>query len=69
MPIKVAPRGFPSCRSLACGDAGDWKSGAFDSEVFRRNSWVMAMPMLANESDVRSQARNVRSTCRQLTLT
>lgn len=30
-------------------------------DVFRRNSWVMAIPIDAKESDVRSQARNVRS--------
>jgi hypothetical protein len=30
-------------------------------ELLRRNSWVTAMPMDAKASDVRSQARNVRS--------
>ena len=32
------------------------------SEVFRRKSCVTAMPMLAKEREVRSQARKVRST-------
>lgn len=32
--------------------------------AFRRKSWVMAMPMLANARDVRSQARKVRSRAR-----
>lgn len=29
--------------------------------VLRRKSWVTAMPILAKDSDVRSQARKVRS--------
>lgn len=35
--------------------------GGQDTELLRRNNWVTAMPMEANERDVRSQARNVRS--------
>lgn len=35
--------------------------GPQDTELLRRNSCVIAMPMEANASDVRSQARNVRS--------
>lgn len=35
--------------------------GPQDTELLRRNNWVTAMPMEANERDVRSQARNVRS--------
>jgi hypothetical protein len=33
------------------------------SEVLRRKSCVMAMPMDAKAREVRSQARNVRSVC------
>lgn len=61
MPIKVAPRGLPSWRSLARGDEDEALFGESDSDVLSRKSWVMAMPMLAKESEVRSQARNVRS--------
>lgn len=32
-----------------------------DMEVLSRKSWVIAIPIEANASDVRSQARNVRS--------
>jgi hypothetical protein len=32
-----------------------------EMELFRRKSWVTAMPMEAKARDVRSQARNVRS--------
>jgi hypothetical protein len=32
-----------------------------DKEVLRRKSWVIAIPMLAKEREVRSQARKVRS--------
>lgn len=40
----------------------DWdESGSGEREVLRRKSWVIAMPMEAKASDVRSQARNVRS--------
>lgn len=31
--------------------------------VLRRKSWVTAMPMLAKDREVRSQARKVRSVC------
>jgi hypothetical protein len=55
-PRNVVPSGLPRCCSvwfvLPLGP---------DREVLSRNSWVMAMPMDAKASDVRSQARNVRS--------
>lgn len=35
--------------------------GGQDTELLRRNNWVIAMPIEAKERDVRSQARNVRS--------
>lgn len=61
IPIKVAPSGFPKCRSLACGEDVWDASGEFDRDVFRRKSCVIAMPMLAKEREVRSQAKKVRS--------
>jgi hypothetical protein len=69
-PMNVAPRGFPRCLSDVCEraaapyGAGAWceHAGHGDAkDVLRRKSWVMAMPMDAKDSDVRSQARNVRS--------
>jgi hypothetical protein len=57
MPMNVAPRGLPRWRILACG-LSFWSP---DKEVFRRKSCVIAMPMLAKEREVRSQARKVRS--------
>jgi hypothetical protein len=68
-PMNVAPRGFPRCLSDVCEraaapyGAGAWceHAGHGDArDVLRRKSW-MAMPMDAKDSDVRSQARNVRS--------
>ncbi|KAL7357687.1 hypothetical protein ACKS0A_08068 [Histoplasma ohiense] len=49
------------CCCCACDRSKRWR--AFDSvmELFRRKSWVTAMPMEAKARDVRSQARNVRS--------
>lgn len=61
MPRKVAPSGLPTCLRLALGDV-DPPESVSASEVLRRKSCVTAIPILANESDVRSQARNVRST-------
>jgi hypothetical protein len=67
IPMNVAPRGFPRCRSLACAwseavEATEEESGLEEERlVFRRKSWVIAMPIEAKERDVRSQARNVRS--------
>lgn len=59
MPIarKVAPSGFPTCRSFICGVLGS----LLERVVLRRKSWVTAMPMEAKEREVRSQARKVRS--------
>jgi hypothetical protein len=58
MAMKVAPSGLPTCsRWLRAGSSGS----ASAMLVLRRKSCVMAMPMLAKEREVRSQARNVRS--------
>jgi hypothetical protein len=46
---------------LACGEDVWDASGEFDRDVFRRKSCVIAMPMLAKEREVRSQAKKVRS--------
>lgn len=75
MPMNVAPSGLPRWRSLACGesavvsivrcdgcDGGFWCFCGLESDVLRRKSWVIAMPMEAKEREVRSQARKVRST-------
>ncbi len=52
---KVVPSGLPRCRSVsAC-------SVLSASDVLSRNSCVMAMPIEAKASEVRSQARKVRS--------
>jgi len=58
MAMNVAPNGLPTLRK--------WPMAGCDGSiepmfVFRRKSWVTAIPMLANERDVRSHARNVRS--------
>jgi hypothetical protein len=62
MPMKVAPSGLPTWRSLVRGDS-ERLLGFVDLAmvVLRRKSCVMAMPMLAKEREVRSQARKVRS--------
>ena len=58
MPRKVAPRGLPiSLRREAAAES----DGDEPMEVLRRKSCVMAMPMEANATEVRSQARKVRS--------
>lgn len=55
MARNVAPSGLPRCRSRsAC-------SVFSASDVLSRKSCVMAMPIEAKASEVRSQARNVRS--------
>ena len=60
MAMKVAPSGLPMWRRRACGEL--MSAGSEDAMVvFSRKSCVIAMPMLANESEVRSQARKVRS--------
>jgi hypothetical protein len=66
IPRNVAPRGLPRWRSLACGEASEGRGDEGllreeDNDVFRRKSCVIAMPMLAKEREVRSQARKVRS--------
>lgn len=58
---KAAPRGLPTCRSVLWS-MGEPVSG---SEVFSLNSCVTAIPMDVKASDVRSQARNVRSVWNQ----
>jgi hypothetical protein len=53
--MKVDPRGFPTW----------WSRDSFppvEMEVFRRKSWVIAMPIEAKDSEVRNQARKVLST-------
>ena len=40
----------------------DWFCWSERSDELRRKSWVIAMPIDAKDRDVRSQARNVRST-------
>lgn len=75
IPRNVAPSGLPTCLSLCCGSAFETNNSNSDSDedvstsppsafcrdVLSRNSCVTATPMLANASEVRSQARNVRS--------
>lgn len=56
MAMNVAPSGLPTC--LRCRVP---VSSSPVMLVLRRNNCVMAMPMLAKESDVRNHARNVRS--------
>lgn len=56
--MKVAPSGLPTLRSwLRAG----WLGSTFPIDVLRRKSWVMAMPIEANDNEVRSHARKVRS--------
>jgi hypothetical protein len=55
MAKNVDPSGFPRCRN----DSACLLSSA--SDVLSRKSCVMAMPIEANASEVRSHARNVRS--------
>ena len=57
MPKNAAPNGLPTRRSFACSDI----CSLFSRDVLRRKSCVTAMPMLAKEREVRSQARYVRS--------
>ena len=40
----------------------DWFCWSERSDELSRKSWVIAMPIDAKDRDVRSQARNVRST-------
>lgn len=62
MPRNVAPSGLPSCLRCAAGSGAEGSSPfPVDNEVLSLNSCVTAMPMLANDSDVRSHARNVLS--------
>lgn len=63
MAMKVAPSGLPTWRSRTCGELTSAGSEVA-IVVFRRKSCVTAMPMLAKEREVRSQARKVRSAVR-----
>ncbi len=58
MPRNAAPRGFPRCRSVLLPG---WLCSLSARLVFNLNSCVTAIPIDANASEVRSQARNVRS--------
>jgi hypothetical protein len=65
MPRNVAPRGLPMARSRdvpALPMDGVVPELLSVMVVLSRKSCVIAMPMEAKERDVRSQARNVRST-------
>lgn len=67
--MKVAPRGLPTWRRRVLESDGEGdegldglaEEGLEAIEVLRRKSCVTAMPMLAKEREVRSQARKVRS--------
>lgn len=55
---KVAPSGLPTAFNLLA----ETSLGSFDAiVVLRRKSCVTAMPIDANEREVRSHARKVRS--------
>ena len=56
----MAPNGFPTCLNFLCSD--EWSFSCCESDVLRRKSCVIAIPILAKASEVRSHARNVRST-------
>jgi hypothetical protein len=64
-PRNVTPNGLPSCRSFSLSmlltDVVDSESFSFAIDVLSLKSCVMAIPIDANESDVRNHARNVRS--------
>jgi hypothetical protein len=64
-PKKVTPNGLPNCRnfslSMLLTDVAEFESPSFAIDVLSLNSCVMAIPIDAKESDVRSHARNVRS--------
>jgi len=69
-PRNVTPSGLPSCRNfsllmllteLAADTESDSESFSFAIDVLSLKSCVMAIPIDANESDVRNHARNVRS--------
>ena len=70
-PRKVAPRGFPRLRMVFGARSVERGSSVVEDsveeeewsemEVLRRKSCVIAMPIEAKEREVRSQARNVRS--------
>lgn len=61
IPKKVAPSGFPNCRSLVALEGCGFMPSRSDSVAFSRKSWVIAIPMEAKANEVRSQARKVRS--------
>jgi hypothetical protein len=64
-PRKVTPKGLPSCRNLSLSmlltAVADLESSSFAIDVLSLNSCVIAIPIDANESDVRNHARKVRS--------
>lgn len=58
---KVAPSGFPTClRRTVLSSVGE-RPSLCSIVVLSLNNWVIATPMDANASEVRSQAKNVRS--------
>ena len=59
--MNVAPRGFPTCLSFVFAESSGLGEVELEIEVFSRKSCVTAMPILANDKDVLSHARNVRS--------
>jgi hypothetical protein len=63
MPRKVAPSGLPTSRSrMTPGGVGSGVRPSWSLiAVLSRKSWAMPMPMEAKASEVRSQARKVRS--------
>lgn len=61
IPKKVAPSGFPNCRSLVAFVGCGFMPSRSDNVAFSRKSWVIAIPMEAKAKEVRSQARKVRS--------
>lgn len=64
-PRKVTPNGLPSCRnfslSMLLTAVIAFELSSFAIDVLSLKSCVMAMPIDANESDVRNHAKNVRS--------
>lgn len=65
IPRKVAPSGLPSCFIWWSSSTGDAFAPSELIDVLSRNSCVTAMPMEAKASEVRSQARKVRSAARR----
>lgn len=62
IPKNVAPNGLPTWRKrYVLSGFVDVRPLRSEMVVFRRKSWVMAIPIEAKASEVRSQAKNVRS--------